>query len=69
VLLSQPGWAVLLSDLQDKADSLSYQIVHKIPSTDEAVAGENFLRGKVSAFEDLLGLAEELKQWKADHKK
>jgi hypothetical protein len=50
-------------------DDLTFQLIHKIPSTEEARAGENFWRGKISAFEDLLGLAEELKEWKESQKK
>jgi len=30
----------------------------------EAQAQENFLRGKISVYEDLLGLKEEAEQWR-----
>jgi hypothetical protein len=55
---------VVLSDLRDKAASHSYDIVHGLPQTGADEAEQNFLRGKVSAFEDLIGLAEEYRDWK-----
>jgi hypothetical protein len=63
-LLLQPGWRLLQSDLMDKAAQHSNDIVHGIPATAEKNAEMNFWRGKVAAFEDLIGLAEELEEWK-----
>src|SRR6266705_2942650 len=62
-LLRSSGWALLAADLKDKVAQHSNDIVHGIPATAEANAQMNFFRGKVAAFEDLLGLAEELKEW------
>jgi hypothetical protein len=47
---------------------LSGNIVHAVPATAEKNAELNFFRGKVAAFEDLLGLAEELEDWKKTQK-
>jgi hypothetical protein len=38
--------------------------VHNVPWNPEIVAEQNFMRGKISAYEDLAGLAEELREWK-----
>jgi hypothetical protein len=68
VLFSHRGWAAVLADLKDKVRELSDDIVHRVPSTPEANAELNFFRGKVAAFEDLLGLGEEWEQWKKTQK-
>ena len=39
-------------------------IIHKVPTTDEAVAQQNFQRGKIAGYKDLLQLAEEWQEWK-----
>lgn len=54
----------LLKDCQEKAEAEGYKIIHGIPPDAKAVAEQNFFRGKISAWEDLLGLAEELKVWR-----
>ncbi len=58
------SFLLLLADLREKVGQLSDDIVHNIPATAEKNAEMNFFRGKVSAFEDLLGLAQELEEWK-----
>lgn len=63
-LLHYQEWEVLLRELQDKVNSYSYDIGHGIPKNEVDVAEQNFLRGKISAFEDLIGLAEEYREWK-----
>jgi hypothetical protein len=47
----------------------SRDIVHGIPKNEVDVAEQNFLRGKVSAFEDLLELAQEYQEWKESKSK
>jgi len=47
----------------------SADIVHGITSSAEKNAEMNFWRGKIAAFEDLLGLAEDLADWKKRDKK
>lgn len=59
---------MLLADLSLKVADHQYQLVHDIPATAEALAKQNFFRGKIAAFEDLLELKDELKQWKEEHK-
>ena len=63
-LLEEQTFQVLLEDLRQKVAYLSRIVVHNIPVTDTAVAEHNFMRGKISAMEDLIGLQDELKQWK-----
>lgn len=55
---------MLLADLRDKVQAHSYEITHGVPRSEVDVAEQNFLRGKISAFEDLIGLAEEYREWK-----
>jgi hypothetical protein len=45
-------------------EELGHDIIHKIPYTPEQIATDNFWRGKISAYEDLIGLAEESKEWR-----
>ena len=63
-LVHSPEWAVVLADLRDKVAVHSYDIVHGLPKNSVDEAEQNFMRGKVSAFEDLIGLAEEYREWK-----
>jgi hypothetical protein len=57
----------LVEDCRRKAEDLRHKIVHKIPTTDEAVAIQNFERGQIAALEDIIGLKQELKEWKENH--
>jgi hypothetical protein len=41
--------------------------VHKVPTSDEAVAIQNFQRGQIAALEDIIGLEQEVKEWKESH--
>lgn len=59
---------MLLEDCQAKAEELSYKIAHNIPENEMAEKQMNYYRGRLSVFEDLLGLAQELKEWKEAHK-
>lgn len=59
---------MLLADLRLVVEERGYEIVHGIPKNDADVAEQNFLRGKISAFEDLIGLAEEYREWKESKK-
>jgi hypothetical protein len=68
VLVVRPEWAVLLADLRLLASEAGDFILHNVPTTDAATAEQNFFRGKIAAFEDLLGLAEEVREWKEKHK-
>jgi hypothetical protein len=64
VVLQEEAVQALLADCRDKAADLSYQAVHN-PVYDPISVGEhNFMRGKISAYEDLAGLVEELREWK-----
>jgi hypothetical protein len=56
-----------VEDCRRKAEDLRHKIVHKIPTTDEAVAIQNFERGQIAALEDIIGLKQELKEWKENH--
>src|SRR5437879_2670368 len=67
-LLHFPPWAVLLADLVGKVEEFSHDITHGLPKNDVDTAEQNFMRGKISAFEDLIGLAEEYKEWKESKK-
>ena len=64
--MAHPAWAALLRDCQGKVEEYSYKVIHGIPVTSKDEAEQNYLRGKVGAFEDLLGLAEELKEWRKE---
>jgi hypothetical protein len=39
-------------------------VVHNVPWNPETVAEQNFMRGKISAYEDLAEIAEELRDRK-----
>lgn len=67
-LLHSPEWPVLLADLRAVVEERGYEIVHGIPKSDADVAEQNFLRGKISACEDLIGLEEEYREWKEQKK-
>jgi len=69
VLLQEPSFQLLLADLQRVVEQRSHEIIHNVPYTQEAKDADNYWRGKISAFEDLLGLAEELREWKESQKK
>lgn len=47
----------------------SEQVVHGLPVSEKDVAEQNFLRGKIAAYEDFIELADELKQWREMHRK
>ena len=68
-LLANPEWQVLCQDLMQLLEERQSEVIHKLPTTMEAQAQENFLRGKISVYEDLLGLKEEAEQWKQTLKK
>jgi hypothetical protein len=63
-VLQEEGIRALLADCRDKAADLSAQVVHDVTWDAETVAKQNFMRGKISAYEDLAGLAEELRERK-----
>lgn len=63
-LFLEQGWQLLEQELREKSETLAHSIVHKLPVTMEAHAEQNFQRGKLAAYEDLLGLREELKEFK-----
>jgi hypothetical protein len=54
--------------LRAKVEDSTYEVIHGIPKSEVDVAEQNFMRGKISAFEDLIGLAEEYKEWKEPKK-
>ena len=68
-LLHFQPWEVLLADLALRVEEFSHDITHGIPKNETDVAEQNFMRGKISALEDLIGLAEEYKEWKESQKK
>lgn len=55
-------------DLRARKEELSDEIVHDVPYTPEQIAMQNFNRGCCSVVEDLLGLEEEYRKWKAETK-
>lgn len=59
---------MVLADLAGKVEEFSHEITHGIPKNSVDEAEQNFMRGKISAFEDLIGLAEEYKEWKESKK-
>ena len=63
-LFQTKGWEALLLDLKAKAEELSHKIIHEVPVSMDDAATQNFYRGKVAAYEDLLGIAEELGSWR-----
>ena len=63
-LLNSRGWALLLRDLAEMSNHEAVDIIHKVPTTDEAIAQQNFQRGKIAGYKDLLQLVEEWQEWK-----
>ena len=63
-LFQAEEWALLLVDLRLKVEEESRDVVRNIPTTETAVAQQNYARGRVSAFMDLLELADDYRQWK-----
>ena len=57
----------LVEDCRVRAEDLRHKIVHKVPTSDEAVAIQNFQRGQIAALEDIIGLEQEVKEWKEQH--
>lgn len=58
------GWSLLLVDLKAKVSELAHDVVHGVAPTMEVLAEQNFWRGKISAFEEIIELADELQQWR-----
>jgi hypothetical protein len=48
---------------------LAFKVTNQVPTTPDAVAIQNFWRGKIAAYRDLFAIAEELKEWKRGFKK
>jgi hypothetical protein len=59
---------VLLADLRLKVEEESRDVVLNIPTTETAVAQQNYSRGRISAFMDLLELADDYREWKESKK-
>lgn len=64
VLFHDQGFLNLQADLAFLVKEKVHSIIHGIPKNEVDVAEQNFLRGKISAFEDLIEIAEEYKEWK-----
>jgi hypothetical protein len=60
-MLVSAGFQALLADCRDKAEKMSWTVVHTLPTTPEAHVEQSFFRGKITAYEDFLGIAEDLK--------
>jgi hypothetical protein len=54
----------LVEDCQAKAEDLQHKIVHKVPTTSEATIEQTFWRGQIATLEDIIGLENELKEWR-----
>lgn len=63
-LFLEQGWQILEQELRLKQETLADKIVHNLPSTVEAFAEQNFMRGKFAAYEEISGLREELAGFK-----
>ena len=63
-LLRSPEWAAFLQDLRAKAADCSNDIVHHVASTNEHMAEQNLLRGRVAQCEEIFELGDILKRWK-----
>jgi len=57
----------LVEDCRVRVADLRHKIVHNVPTSDEAVAIQNFQRGQIAALEDIIGLEQEVKEWKEQH--
>ena len=68
LLADQPGWKLVVADLQALADSLQYKVVHQVPVSMEQVAQQNFERGQIAALERILEFEQELAEWKKARK-
>jgi hypothetical protein len=68
-LFHDEGFITLQADLALYVKDKGSAIIHGIPKNEVDVAEQNFLRGKISAFEDLIELAEEYKEWKERDKR
>jgi len=53
----------LVLDCRDKAQDLSYQIVHGLPASQQANIEQAFFRGKIQAYEDIADIVEDLKMF------
>ena len=60
-MLASEGFRALLADCKAKAEAMSSQIVHTIPADEQGNREQFYWRGKVVAYEDFLGIAEDLK--------
>jgi hypothetical protein len=58
----------LLADLRARREELGEALVHDIPHSPENIALQNFDRGYCASAEDLLGLEDEYRKWKAENK-
>lgn len=66
-LLNHPGWILLLRDLQEsrgRVDSLKHMVLYDLPADEIAERKQMFFRGKIAAYEDVINLAKDLKEWK-----
>lgn len=68
LLFQSQGWEHLLADCQEALQDLAAQVVHKIPTTKEAEAEQNFLRGKIAQLEDFIELHKDFEHWKKARK-
>lgn len=64
LLFLAEAWPKLVEDCCNRAENLKFKVVHNIPTTKEAEAEQNFQRGQIAAFEDFIGLEQELKEWR-----
>lgn len=66
-LVHSQGWTLLLKDLQGsrgRLDNLKRMTLYSIPKDEAAEKIQCFYRGKIAAYEDVINLAKDLKEWK-----
>ena len=71
-LVHSRGWTLLLQDLlesQGRVNTLKHITIYNVPRDEAAEKIQCFYRGKIAAYEDVINLAKDLKQWKERDKK
>jgi hypothetical protein len=56
---------VLAEDLANKSVDLARQIVDTLPVSVQHDIEQSYFRGKIKAYEEILGIGEDLKNWQA----
>ena len=63
-----PGYLALCEDLRERAERLTHKVMSTAAINEQQLAEQNYLKAQVSVYEDFIGLAKEVKDWKEAHK-